>query len=243
MENAHDRDADISISPDVGDREAKNADLIAGEDRMDVAQAECLDFGAAVVAGSGSLSAVSPPAQTLSGHFTGVVERYQAPLVSFLFGMVGDREQAEDLAQEALIKAYEAMQHRRSGQTFTSGWLFRIARNTAIDALRRKRLISWLPFGPEHESRLPIRGDFAGQLAEKEMVQQVLALMPARYRECLLLKSVAGMSNGEVAVAMGISVRNANTTLFRARERFREVFQRLEGTAGDSPVTKDGRDG
>jgi RNA polymerase sigma-70 factor (ECF subfamily) len=235
----------MSMSPDSGDRETVNADQMVGEDRMDVAQAECIDYVPAVAVGSAAMPAVSAVAETLSGHFTGVVERYQAPLVSFLFGMVGDREQAEDLAQDALIKAYEAMQHKRSGQTFTSGWLFRIARNTAIDALRRKRLISWLPFGPEHETRQPMRGDFAGQLAEREMVQQVLALMPARYRECLLLKSVVGMSNGEVAIAMGISVRNANTTLFRARERFREVFQQLEGQSigGGLPNPTLGEDG
>jgi RNA polymerase sigma-70 factor (ECF subfamily) len=124
------------------------------------------------------------------------------------------------------------MQRRRAGQQFTSGWLFRIARNTAIDALRRRRIISWLPFGPEHEGSQSIRTDFAGQLADRELVQQILARLPARYRECLMLRSVAGMSNGEIAVAMGISVRNANTTLFRARERFREVYEQLEGVAG-----------
>jgi RNA polymerase sigma-70 factor (ECF subfamily) len=144
--------------------------------------------------------------------------------------MVGDREQAEDLAQEALIKAYEAMQSRYAGQTFTSGWLFRIARNAAIDAMRRRRRISWLPFGAEHEGITPVRGDFAGQMADRELVQQVLSRMPARYRECLMLRSVVGMSNGEIAIAMGISVRNVNTTLFRARERFKLIFQQVEGT-------------
>ncbi|MGH2347603.1 MAG: RNA polymerase sigma factor, partial [Chloroflexota bacterium] len=130
--------------------------------------------------------------------------------------------------QDTLIKAYEAMERRRDDQQFTAGWLFRIARNTAIDAMRRKRLISWLPFGVEHEHLLPTRGDFAGQLAEKELIQQVLARMPPRYRECLLLRSVAGMSNVDIAHALGLSARNVNTLLFRARERFREIYTRME---------------
>ncbi|HWE60327.1 MAG TPA: sigma-70 family RNA polymerase sigma factor [Chloroflexota bacterium] len=176
--------------------------------------------------------------ETLGESFTSVVERYQGPLIQFLYGMVGNREQAEDLAQDTLIKAYEAMERRRSGQEFSAGWLFRIARNTAIDALRRKRLISWLPFGEEHESAVsaalprsgPAGEDFAGTLADRELIQQVLRRLPDRYRACLLLRTVVGMSNGEIAETLGMSVRNVNTTLFRARERFRQVFTQLENT-------------
>jgi RNA polymerase sigma-70 factor (ECF subfamily) len=181
-------------------------------------------------------------ADRLGDSFTGVVERYQAPLIQFLFGMVGNREQAEDLAQDTLIKAYEAMERRRNGQEFSAGWLFRIARNTAIDALRRRRLIRWLPFGGEHEEGAvcpalpaPRSGeDFAGALADREIVQQVLRRLPERYRECLLLRTVVGMSNAEIGEALGMSVRNVNTTLFRARERFRQVYAQIESP---SPAT------
>jgi RNA polymerase sigma-70 factor (ECF subfamily) len=76
---------------------------------------------------------------------------------------------------------------------------------------------------------MPAHGDFAGVLAEQELVQQVLARLPARYRECLLLRTAVGMSNGEIAGTLGISVRNVNTSLFRARERFRQVYAQLAG--------------
>jgi RNA polymerase sigma-70 factor (ECF subfamily) len=165
-----------------------------------------------------------------------VVARYQTPLISFLYGLVGSHEQAEDLAQDTLIKAYQAITHRRAGQEFSAGWLFRIARNTAVDAMRRKRLIAWLPFGAEHEAILPVRGDFAGRLAEQELVRHVLAALPGRYRTCLLLRSVAGLSNGEIAEALGITNQNVNTLLFRARERFRQVYATLDrGPAPDVP--------
>ncbi len=217
--------------PKAGDPPAGNsAGGVAGngaEGATELIQAECVDY-------RGQASS----AWAVSAADTGVVDRYQAPLISFLFGMVGSREQAEDLAQDTLIKAYEAMERRRAGQQFTAGWLFRIARNTAIDAMRHKRLISWLPFGVEHEHILPTRGDFAGQLAERELVREALAQMPSRYRECLLLRTVAGMSNIDIAQALDITARNANTLLFRARERFREIYSRLdpEGASGGLPA-------
>ena len=191
---------------------------------------------------AGPLAWTAPAAavsETLPGSFEAVVERYQAPLISFLYGMVGSREQAEDLAQDTLIKAYTALERRRPGQEFSAGWLFRIARNTALDQLRRKRRIHWLPFGIEHEAALPVRGDFAGRLAERELVQQVLARLPERYRTCLLLRTVAGRSNGEIAEALGISARNVNVILFRARERFRREYALLEG--GPPGQEDDGR--
>ena len=180
---------------------------------------------------SGAIAVSAHPAHSvmlLADSFTDVVERYQTPLVQFLYGMVGNLEQAEDLAQDTLLKAYEAMERRRPGQQFSAGWLYRIARNTALDTLRRKRLIAWLPIDLV-ETLLPARGDFAGRVAERELVQQVLACLPARYRACLLLRTVAGLSNGEIAESMGISTRNVNTLLFRARERFRLVYAQLAG--------------
>jgi RNA polymerase sigma-70 factor, ECF subfamily len=180
---------------------------------------------------SGAVAVSAPAARSvtlLADSFTEVVERYQTPLVQFLYGMVGNVEQAEDLAQDTLLKAYEAMEHRRPGQQFSAGWLYRIARNTALDALRRKRLIAWLPIDLV-EAILPTRGDFAGRVAERELVQEVLACLPARYRACLLLRTVAGLSNGEIAESMGISTRNVNTLLFRARERFRMVYAQAAG--------------
>ena len=171
---------------------------------------------------------ISPPCDLLDEGFPALVDRYQAPLISFLHGMVGSHELAEDLAQDTFLKVYESIQHRRPGQQFTAGWLFRIARNTAIDQLRRKRLISWLPWGQDAMDLIPARGDIAGQIAERDLVRQVLAQLPSRYRTCLLLRAVAGLSNPEIAEALNISVRNANTTLCRARERFRRLYEQLD---------------
>ncbi len=224
--------------PGAGDEDAREAnDRDEGE--TDLIQAECVDYRSAALTAGWAAPAAESKSEALGLSFTGIVDRWQGPLISFLYGMVGSREQAEDLAQDALIKAYEALERRRDGQQFTVGWLFRIARNTAIDAMRRKRLISWLPFGVEHEQVMPTRGDFAGQLAEREMCRQVLTRMPPRYRECLLLRAVAGMSNVDIAQALGLSARNVNTILFRARERFREIYSEIDQLDAANPKEVD----
>ena len=86
--------------------------------------------------------------------FEAVFQRYQTPIINFVFRLVGNREQAYDLAQDVFVKAYKAL----AGGTkihagALSAWLYRIAANTATDALRRKKLIAWLPLSLFNEDR------------------------------------------------------------------------------------------
>ena len=86
--------------------------------------------------------------------FEAVFQRFQTPIINFVFRLVGNREQAYDLAQDVFVKAYKAL----AGGTkihagALSAWLYRIAANTATDALRRKKLIAWLPLSLFNEDR------------------------------------------------------------------------------------------
>lgn len=86
--------------------------------------------------------------------FEDLFTRFQTPICNFVFRLVGNREQAYDLAQDVFVKAYRAL---AGGTTIQAGalssWLYRIASNTATDALRRRRLISWLPLSLFNEDR------------------------------------------------------------------------------------------
>ena len=86
--------------------------------------------------------------------FEEIFTRFQTPLTNFVFRLVGNREQAYDLTQDVFVKAYKAL---ASGTTIQSAalssWLYRIASNTATDALRRRRLISWLPLSLFNDDR------------------------------------------------------------------------------------------
>src|SRR3954469_19648924 len=104
--------------------------------------------------------------------FGDLFERYQTPIVNYIYRLVSDWEAAADLAQDTFIKAYQALP--RTDESLMLGpWLYRIATNTALDALRRRKRIAWVPFLPEFEPVAP-GGDPAQTVPSGDLVQRAL---------------------------------------------------------------------
>jgi len=155
--------------------------------------------------------------------FDHLFTRYHGPIYGHILGLVGDPAQAEDLTQDTFLKAYKALPGAREGAVVA--WLYRIATNTARDALRHRRRLTWLPFGPGDEERLPAPvGDLTTCLATREAVRQALAWLTPMQRACLLLRARDGLSIDEIARALGLSTGNVKMTLYRAKERFRAAY-------------------
>src|SRR5579885_764009 len=86
--------------------------------------------------------------------FEAIFLRFQVPITNFIYHLIGNREQAYDLAQDVFVKAYKALLGGTVVQPGAlSAWLYRIAANTTTDSLRRRRLISWLPLSMFNEDR------------------------------------------------------------------------------------------
>src|SRR5437763_4925040 len=86
--------------------------------------------------------------------FEAIFLRFQGPITNFIYHLIGNREQACDLAQDVFVKAYKALLGGTVVQPGAlSAWLYRIAANTTTDTLRRRRLISWLPISLFQEDR------------------------------------------------------------------------------------------
>src|SRR6266700_6218934 len=86
--------------------------------------------------------------------FEAIFLRFQGPITNFIYHLIGNREQAYDLAQDVFVKAYKALLGGTVVQPGAlSAWLYRIAANTTTDMLRRRRLISWLPMSLFNEDR------------------------------------------------------------------------------------------
>jgi RNA polymerase sigma-70 factor (ECF subfamily) len=150
-------------------------------------------------------------------------EEYQRPVLAYLTRLVSDRETAEDLCQETFIKAMRGWEGRDPSAS-VAAWIYRIATNTAYDFLRRRRRIRFMSL-IDGDSPPSGAHSMESRLDEEEPVQQALAQLPAMYRLPLVLHSCEGRSTQEIADAMGVSNSAIKTRLFRARERFREVYQ------------------
>src|SRR5579862_9583198 len=104
---------------------------------------------------SQSVQALEEPVQRVDvADFEAIFLRYQGPISNYIYHLIGNREQAYDLAQDVFVKAYKALLNGTVVQPGAlSAWLYRIAANTTTDSLRRRRLISWLPLSLFNEDR------------------------------------------------------------------------------------------
>jgi RNA polymerase sigma-70 factor (ECF subfamily) len=147
---------------------------------------------------------------------------HQEPILNYIYRLVGDAARAEELTQDAFVKAYHALPRLRHDAN-RRAWLYRIATNTAYDHLRRRRLIQWLPL-LERDRHPQAAADLATDQGQREATERALTVLPPGYRSVLILYGVMGYSTVEIAEMLGISRGAVKTRLCRARERFRQVY-------------------
>ncbi len=172
--------------------------------------------------------------------FERIYDEFKTPIFNYIYHLVGDREQADDLTQDTFLKAFKALP-KMDASLKLSAWLYRIATNTAYDALRRRKLIVWLPWQDlDHEPADLESPDPQETIGTTELVRQALRRMPATYRAALLLYTQEGFSYAEIAQTLNIAESGVKMYLSRARQAFREHYRALE--AGTSqPVKKPSR--
>ncbi len=156
--------------------------------------------------------------------FESLVERYQMQLYCYLRGFVGDAEQARDLVQETFLRAYQALGRLEDPGRLRS-WLYRIAHNQACSALRRRRLLNWLPlaFGQRTSTPSPDRN-----AVEAARVEAALAQIPIEHRAPLLLHLVAGFSYAEIAAMLQTTEGAVRMRISRGRAAFRAAYRSWE---------------
>jgi RNA polymerase sigma-70 factor (ECF subfamily) len=162
--------------------------------------------------------------------FATLFEQYHAPILNYLHRMVGDRAMAEDLTQDTFIKAYNALPSTRPDLAFKP-WLYRIATNTAISQLRRRKIVQWIPFLPGHDHAS--EQSIERSVGRRQDIEQTLSKLPQHYASALLLRHYQGLSLAETADALGITENAAKLRLFRARKAFAEIYGSVD--ALDAP--------
>lgn len=161
--------------------------------------------------------------------FRALVERYQKALYWIAHDILLDREEARDVAQEAFIRVHTALERYDQKRDFVN-WLYRIARNLAIDALRRRRRRA----NPTEDlTSLPLDAPARARpdLDLPDRVAEVLEELPVEYRLALTLREFHGMTPREIARVTDCSYPTARWRLHRARNLFRNAWEKRFGAA------------
>ncbi|MBI3042560.1 MAG: sigma-70 family RNA polymerase sigma factor [Betaproteobacteria bacterium] len=158
-----------------------------------------------------------------------LVRRYQDRVYRYILRMVGSRDEALELMQEAFIKAWQALPGWRPEAQFRT-WLFSIASNTATDSLRRRKVVEFVPLDEDYD--VPGEAaDPAGQLQAKQRLRALEAALnrlPDDQREIVLLREIEDMSYSEISAALGISEGTVKSRLARAREALVGHYRRKD---------------
>jgi RNA polymerase sigma-70 factor (ECF subfamily) len=166
--------------------------------------------------------------------FRELIERYKNQIFTIILRIVQNPSDAEDIAQEAFIKAFENLSSYDPTYPFIT-WLFKIAHNTSIDFIRARKPEAVSINDDDNPIDLaepghPIGGAMESVL-QQALLEKLLAAIPPLYREALVLRHKDGLDVNEIAEVLQIPEGTAKIRLFRAREMLRKKLAEAESTA------------
>ncbi|RLE19494.1 MAG: RNA polymerase subunit sigma-24 [Acidobacteria bacterium] len=163
-------------------------------------------------------------------RYEALVNRYQKPIINFIFRMVGNYEDATELAQDVFIKSYVSLAGFNRQYRFST-WLFRIATNRAIDFLRKRKVAvvsmegDYEDYTPQYKSdgSSPLETLEDGRL--KTLLGDAIQQLPPEYREVIVLYHVTETSYEEIAEITGLPLGTVKNRIFRARKMLKKILE------------------
>jgi RNA polymerase sigma-70 factor (ECF subfamily) len=161
-----------------------------------------------------------------------LVRRYQTSVFNVCYRMLGERQEAEDLAQDAFLRAYQRLETFDVGRPF-GPWIRKVAVNLCLNSLQRHRPPR-LPLDEEYDDPVdtdqPDPADLHERADQAVRLRREMAALPAHYRAVIELRHFQDMTYEEMAKALTISIGDVKTHLFRAR---RLLARRLRGAEAE----------
>jgi RNA polymerase sigma factor (sigma-70 family) len=157
-----------------------------------------------------------------SESFELLYERTFPRVYAYVASLLRDRSAAEDVTAQAYERAFRKRRSYRVSRGTPEAWLFGIARNAALDELRRRKRRASLETDPEDDSQRPA-DDLAERALRRESVRAALASLTGAERDLVALKFAGGLSNAEIARVLGTTDSNVGTRLHRTITKLREA--------------------
>jgi RNA polymerase sigma-70 factor (ECF subfamily) len=177
--------------------------------------------------------------------FREIVDRYQAKVFSIIYGILRNRNDAEDIAQQVFAKIYFSIGTFDSRSTLLT-WIYRIAVNECYDYLRKRRvrkLVYESDFSAEEVQRMESSASLVDpaapmdhKLAQRDLVVKLLAKVSEQDRTLIVLKEVEGHSVEELSAITGLNENTIKVKLFRTRQKLLKAAQRLGRQRSSAPL-------
>lgn len=167
-----------------------------------------------------------------SEAFRELVARYKKAVYSLCYRMAHNHEEAEDLSQEVFIKVYQNLD--KYDQSYKlSTWILKIATNTTIDYLRKKKLDT-IPLEEDIESKQDIASaeSIFFHQANKKVIEEMIQGLPEEYRLLIILYHQQGLSYKEIAEACNIPMSKVKNRLHRARNILKDELRTIKEEEG-----------
>jgi len=149
--------------------------------------------------------------------------RHHGEIFAYLMRMMRDPDVAADMTQDAFIKAYKNYDTLQKPEN-ARAWLYQIAHRVALDEIRRRKIIRFLPWTGESNGAAPSAEHLVMDARLSGDMQRALARIPERQRAALLLAELHDLTGLELAAALGVSHVAARALLTRARESLRQAL-------------------
>lgn len=173
------------------------------------------------------------------GAFEGIVRRWQGPLINMAWRYCRDRGRAEEMAQDAFLRAWRGLASWRSESNFST-WLFSIAANVYRSELKRVPTAVPLDEAPEPSAAATQLSDFELR-GQNEALRRAVLTLPQNYREPVILYYFHEMDVSRAAQTMGLPEGTVKARLARARELLRKRFPHLNPQTAAEPILSTGK--
>lgn len=173
--------------------------------------------------------------------FEQLMAAHESKMYAVALRMCGNREDAQDCLQEAMIRVYRAMSGFK-GQSSFSTWVYRITMNSCLDELRRRKnrtatsLDAMLEngFTPSDDSDTPEQSSLRSE--QRRVLERAIADLPEDMRSAIVLRDIQGLSYEEIAQALSANVGTIKSRISRGREKLRGVLSEQPELFGRYPV-------
>ena len=149
--------------------------------------------------------------------------KHHGEIYAYLFRMMRDAEVAADMTQDAFVKAYKNYDTLEKPEN-ARAWLYQIAHRVALDEIRRRKIVRFLPWTGESRGSAPSAEHLVMDARLSGDLQRALAKIPERQRAALLLAELHDLTGLELAAALGVSHVAARALLTRARGSLRQAL-------------------